>query len=388
MAKSVFEFRHGHEQQGRRRIPARREGPDSDNFSPAGRLAVLAWPAFVNRVRNPYNYLLYSYLRTFGVRVDEVPVASLWGDGYDVWHVHWPEWPLNMVSASVARAGANTLLSLIDRARGKGTRLIWTVHNLRSHEQLHPVLERAFWDRFVPRVDGFISLSESGLNLAQERFPLLKSRPGFVIPHGHYRDVYPNRVDKRQARQQLGLPAGVPVIAFVGRVRPYKNVPQLVRAFSAMSQTDAVLLIAGSVGPRHLRRELQQAAKSVPGMRLFPRFVSGRDMQLYVNAADLVVLPYQEIFNSGSALLALSFDRPVLVPEMGALGELRDQVGEAWVRTYCGDLTMETLVSALAWALERPAGIHAPLAGLEWPVLARRTLEAYRAVCGERQVAA
>jgi beta-1,4-mannosyltransferase len=43
-----------------------------------------------------------------------------------------------------------------------------------------------------------------------------------------------------------------------------------------------------------------------------------------MRAADLIALPYKEILNSGSAILALSFDRPILVPAAGALAELSE----------------------------------------------------------------
>jgi hypothetical protein len=92
------------------------------------------------------------------------------------------------------------------------------------------------------------------------------------------------------------------------------------------------------------------------------------------------VLPYRDILNSGSALLALSLNRPVLVPRRGALAELQQQVGEAWVRCYDGDLTAETLVDAIAWARETPREPEAPLHAFAWPSIARAHQLAYRSL--------
>jgi hypothetical protein len=88
------------------------------------------------------------------------------------------------------------------------------------------------------------------------------------------------------------------------------------------------------------------------------------------------VLPFRDITNSASALLSLSFDRPVLVPARGAMGELQALAGADWVSTYDGDLTPEILVRELDRARRRPSGVPR-LEPLAWPAIARQTLSAY-----------
>jgi glycosyltransferase involved in cell wall biosynthesis len=97
-------------------------------------------------------------------------------------------------------------------------------------------------------------------------------------------------------------------------------------------------------------------------------------------ACDLVVLPYREILNSGTAMLALSYDRPVLLPDQGATGDLAAAVGPAWVRTYPGVMDPATLVDALAWARTQTRPSVAPLDPFEWSAIATATLGAYRRV--------
>ena len=73
-------------------------------------------------------------------------------------------------------------------------------------------------------------------------------------------------------------------------------------------------------------------------------------------AAQLVVAPYSEVLNSGSALLALTHSRPILLPNRGAMTELQSVVGKDWVRIYEPPLMPETLSDALAWAgFSRPS---------------------------------
>jgi glycosyltransferase involved in cell wall biosynthesis len=115
-------------------------------------------------------------------------------------------------------------------------------------------------------------------------------------------------------------------------------------------------------------------------MRMRLEFVPDDELQLYFAAADLVVLPFEEILNSGSAILALSFNCPIYVPHSGALVELRDMVGVNWVKTYLGSLTPEGLADAMEWALETRRGLEAPLHWFEWPNVAKQTVEGYRSV--------
>lgn len=343
-------------------------------------MQVVASPAYANRVFNPYNWLLHTHLARLGLEVRGATPLRLWRGECDLWHVHWPDALLNQRSAFGARAALAGLLALMERARSRGVRIVWTVHNLHAHEGAHPALERIFWKAFIPLVDGHVSMTHAAQASAVARFPRLAQVPGFVIPHGDYRGVYPDRISRIEARRRLAVPRDARVAAFVGRVRAYKNVPHLVRAFAAMDDNQARLLIAGRASPAELGHGIRALASRDARVHLYPGHVATREMQLYLRAADMVVLPYQDILNSGSALLALSFDCPVLVPALGSLGELRETVGSAWVRTYVGELTPGTLAAALEWAREPRTTSRAPLDRFGWPAIAAATLDAYRCI--------
>src|SRR5690606_36127483 len=105
----------------------------------------------------------------------------------------------------------------------------------------------------------------------------------------------------------------------------------------------------------------------------------------YFRAADLVVLPYREILNSGTALLALSFDRPVLLPEAGAGDELTRRVGSEWVCTYEHELSATDIERGLAMGSalpERTLGEH--LAQLSASAVSEALLQVYAELVGSR----
>ncbi len=174
------------------------------------------------------------------------------------------------------------------------------------------------------------------------------------------------------------------MLTFVGQIREYKNLPELIGLVRALQDPMVTLLIAGRTASPGLDQRLQAAAGADPRVRLDLRLIPEHEIQVFLNAADLVVLPYREILNSAAALLALSFNKPVLLPEIGALPELQERVGPAWVRLYRGALTPNILDDALAWAHSTRRPAEAPLGPYDWAEVARATIAAYHCVLAGR----
>ncbi len=345
-------------------------------------MRVIASPAMINRWLNPYNWLLNTHLEREGVEVvGAAPWRVLRGQG-DIWHLHWPDHVFNQGSVTRASLGSRTLLHLAREGRRRGLRIVWTVHNLRAHDGRHAELERHFWTQFLPTVDGLIHLSDAGRTAANAQFPELADRPAWVIPHGHYRSEYVTTQTREDARSALGIAQDAQLVLFTGRVRPYKNVPGLLEAFRGMPGANARCLVTGSPATADLRSEIEELAARDHRVRLDLRHLRQRELASALRACDLVVLPYREILNSGSALLALSLDRPVLVPRRGAMAELARDVGCNWVRCYDGELTSEALADALRWARESVRTPRAPLDRFDWPAIARDHRDAYASVAG------
>ena len=345
-------------------------------------MRVLASPAFKNRRTNPYNAALYTELEQGGTVVGEFTKQRLLRERWDIVHLHWPDGVLNSRHGLVAAARVAYLVAQLLFAKARGAKVVWTVHNLQAHNTSYPRVERALWRAFVPLVDAAISLSHSGLELACQRFPALARKSHFVVPHGHYRGCYENGCSRVEARTRLGLPMDMPVVGFVGQIKPYKNVPTLLRAFLDRStgSSPASLLIAGKPGDAALAAELASLAAGRSDVALRFGHIADHEMQVMLNACDLAVFPYREILNSGSAILALSFDRPVLVPAKGAMAELRDLVGPEWIMTYEGELDGTVLRNAVSWATGTARHTTCSLNGLGWETVAAQTLAAYRSV--------
>jgi glycosyltransferase involved in cell wall biosynthesis len=356
-------------------------------MSDSANLSVLARPAFTNRLENPYNAALYTELSARGVSVSEYSLWRAFRGRYDICHVHWPESTFN-ASLPEALLTTQSLLRALDWMRARGTRVIWTAHNLRAHERRFERAESRFFNAFAKRVDGVISLSEVALAPLYERFPEFAARPSFVIPHPHYRAEYPDGVTRSQARAQLGLPQDCALVLFFGRILGYKNVPKLIEVVRRLPRLsdgrEVVLLIAGKPHDRTTETLIRRAAAAEPRIRARLSHIPQHETQHYFRAANLVALPYRDILNSGSAILALSFDRPVLLPRKGAAIELQRQIAGDWVQLY-DDFDERVLELGLLRALGLPSvtdGRH--LSALDPGAAAQATLEAYRALGGEQ----
>jgi beta-1,4-mannosyltransferase len=339
-------------------------------------MRALIFPSDGPKIDNPYCDLLYRNMEKLGVLPHAfTPLRAISGS-YDVFHLHWPEYYLGQ-AALKAFVGTLGLLLIVQWLRLRGTRIIWTVHNLHSHKTFYPRAERWFWRIFTPMVDGYIGLSETSIGQTREQFPVLRAVPCSVVPHGDYRSSYPADVSKADARKRLGIAPEESVVLFFGGISSYKNVPHLVDTFRRAALENVTLVIAGSASGRDDEQCVRRAADGGDRIQLHLRRIPKEEVQVFFAASDVVVLPFLEIMNSGSAILALSFDRPVLVPAIGSLPELRARVGADWVRTYPGEFNVEELASAIAWARNAPRATKANLADFEWSGIARDTLSLY-----------
>ena len=343
-------------------------------------LRILAQPGTRESVVNPYTRLLYREIGKRGHAVADYTRDCLRGQSWHIWHMHFPEAALtNKPNVVAALLKARKRLALIDEAKRSGIKIVWTVHNLQAHQVHYPATERHWLNALTARLDGALYFGTRSRALAQERYPRLKDVASFIVPHGHFRDMDPRRHDRASARASLGIDLAAPVIVYFGTISPYKNVPHLVRTFRALSNPQARLLICGAPRTKALAQEILQAAEADPRIQLELHFITETDAEIFLKIADLLVLPYSAILNSGSAMFGLSFDRRVLVPRLGAMADLQDIVGHDWLRCYDGKLTVADLTAALAWARALdPAA--APLQALDWANIASQTIASYRSI--------
>ena len=349
------------------------------HFSPAeARQASLRVLAFPKGGGNAYLGLFSGSLEAGGAHVDDFNFWRAFFGRYDVVHIHWPDTHLRTHSwwRAIGKHLRLALLCLVLRARG--TRVVWMMHNLQPHEKDHPI-SAALFPRWFPRLcTHVIALTAHGLHAARQLYPALRNKPSAIVPHGHYRDVYRDTPTRAAARSRLGLAPDRFTFLYFGNIRRYKNVPALIRTFRELQERDVQLVVAGLPVLGMKVEDLQAHAGGDDRIHLHLRFVPDEEVALYLAAADRVVLPFDSILNSGSVLLALSLNRTVMAPRLGALPELEAQVGRRWLQLYSGELTPRLLRAARV-DTTAPAEHERPdLAAFDWAAIARTTLDFYK----------
>ncbi|MCB9155053.1 MAG: glycosyltransferase [Caldilineae bacterium] len=271
--------------------------------------------------------------------------------------------------------------------KADGGRLVYTLHNWGQHEGEHERTEQAALDRFLGLVDAVHVHAEYIVPELQARLPKAASPVIRVIPHGNYIGVYPNTISRSEARRDLGITNDSFACLFFGLIRPYKGLEELLPAFAQLADPHALLLIAGQSRPRDYAGQL--AAIFADGrVRWHPQFVPANDIQVWMNGADVVVLPYRRITTSGAAMLAWSFGKPVLAPRLPAFVELMDKapfLGELYDPADPAALTMTLQnIRRRDWSACRP-DILRWAAQFNWQRIGREMASLYdQALRGDR----
>lgn len=284
---------------------------------------------------------------------------------YDVFHVHWPEQLVRGGNTFVRTTKRLLARLLLLRLRISRIALVRTLHNLRPHEP-GDAGEDAFLNRLDSETDLYIRLNPAT--------PMDESR-GVTILHGHYIGRYPTPA---VTEPEPGR------ILYFGLIRPYKGVERLIEVFESIQSPELKLRIVGKPTVE-LRRLVEFAVNRNPRISSLLEFVADDVLAAEVYRAQLVVLPYREMHNSGAILVALSLGRPVLVPRSVTNELLAAEVGPNWVNIFDGELTKEAVLSAVKHCPRRDSA-PPKLGGRDWDVVGQKHYEAYlRAMLSKNQ---
>lgn len=220
------------------------------------------------------------------------------------------------------------LISRMARKNGK-TRCVALVHNMIPHEP--NILDKLFAPYFVKSQNAFVALSESVLkdiekieNKIINHKSSIINRPKVSSPHPIY-DHYGERMTKAAACKALNLPADKQYMLFFGLVRAYKGLDLLLDAFGMVKDQlpDLQLIIAGEFYEHEDKYRAQIASLGLTDRVIIRNeFIPDDDLRKYFGAADLIVQPYKTATQSGVTQVAFHFEKPMLVTNVGGLGEI------------------------------------------------------------------
>lgn len=199
-------------------------------------------------------------------------------------------------------------------ANACGIKVVLTVHNLLPHES--KTSDRFVYKFMYKLADQLIAHTKHTATKLAETMGVDGTKI-VIIPHGRLDFQVDLSMTKLEARKALELAENDTVLLYFGRIRHYKGVDLLVEAVKRLHNPKAKLIIAGkdNIG-------LGQTIDGIPSIIFNGNFIDPKDVNMYFRAADLVVLPYRKIDQSGVLLLAMAAERPVLGTKVGGIQEI------------------------------------------------------------------
>jgi glycosyltransferase involved in cell wall biosynthesis len=219
-----------------------------------------------------------------------------------------------------------------------------------------------------------------------------------VIPFGVNNSVPNTKITPAEARERLGIDYNARTILFFGAIRPYKGLEHLVAAFQqiAPKKESYRLIIAGEEkkGSQQYLRGIQNTIEGDPCRNQIIQkieFVPDAETEIYFKAADVLVLPYSEVFQSGVLFLAYSFGLPVIA---GDVGSFRDDIipgKTGYLSHSCRPVDLANAIETYfesdlykTLADRRPEIRDYAMARNSWSVVADKTLGLYLELLGRR----
>jgi len=285
---------------------------------------------------------------------------------FDVFHIHWPEMLFRDSSRAKAALKRVCFSVLLRRLRLKGIPIVRTAHNIQPHEQMS-AHERRLLQKLDAQTSLYIRLNPTTV--------LPVEANAVTILHGHY-------IDRFAEFSKESVAAGR--ILYFGLIRPYKGVDELIAAYGGADLPLSTLRIVGQPSSSALTGLIETSSVADPRISSRLEFVDDATLVREVSSAELVVLPYKQMHNSGAVLVALSLAKPVLVPRSPSNDALADEVGEDWVFRYDGDLTSAQLETALRVVQSTTRAAQPNLQGRDWGVVGERHSALYHQLLRER----
>jgi D-inositol-3-phosphate glycosyltransferase len=219
-----------------------------------------------------------------------------------------------------------TVLMLYYKLLGK--KVVFTAHNVNAGKR---DLNDSFVNRLSLRIqykltDHIFIHSEKMKEELTASFDILEKKVS-VIPFGINNTLPNTGLSSSEAKRALGLTEVQKCLLFFGNIAPYKGLDYLIPALVAAARDgeDYQLIIAGRPkGCEPYWKEMQRRMEQ-NGLRRHViekiEYIPDEQVELYFKAADVLVLPYTHVFQSGVLFLGYSFGLPAIVTDVGSMKE-------------------------------------------------------------------
>lgn len=221
-----------------------------------------------------------------------------------------------------------TLLNIYYKVLGK--KLVFTAHNIDQQERdgKSTFVNRISLKYLYHIVDHIFVHTAKMKRQLVEKFEISENKIT-VIPFGINNLVPVTNLKREEAKKRLGLDPKEKIILFFGRIAPYKGLELLISAFEKTVRTDrnCRLIIAGQIKEKHLDEYWKNIQEMISERGLEDsviqriEYIPDEEIEVYYKSADVLILPYKHIFQTGVLFIAYYFGLPVIATDVGSFRE-------------------------------------------------------------------
>ncbi len=291
---------------------------------------------------NPYLNLQFLECRargwqvSGGVTVDQLFATLPTLQSGDVFHIQWTApFCARITTTEEYLARVDAFVELVTEMKTRNVSVLWTVHNIIAHDTEFLEAEIQLAKELNRLADRIYVLSPATPQIASKYYELDHAKIE-VLPHPSYLGVYTGSISKATARNKLDLPIDRETVGFIGAIRPYKGPEDYLEALKILAKTrpQCSALFGGRLFPEAKATVEASLPIPLPGKQKLETLTT-EEIAYWMAACDVVVLPFNDILNSGSMLLAATYGAQVVVPGLPHLREgFRD---ERWVTFFDAD---------------------------------------------------
>lgn len=206
-------------------------------------------------------------------------------------------------------------------ARSNGhTKVLCQIDNVDPHEK--HLIDKPFNRYFLHSVDGFVHMSDE----VYRQLAAYTDAPALFSPHPRFEN-FGERIDRAEACAHLELDPAQRYLLFFGLIRDYKGLDMLLKAWGSLKRAGKTagrkLIVAGEfyTAPEPYHRLIKEEGIG-DEVILHDRFIPDSMVADYFSVCDFLVLPYRSATQSGVTQIAYQFSTPMVVTNVGGLGEI------------------------------------------------------------------
>ncbi|PAE17932.1 hypothetical protein CHH91_00040 [Virgibacillus sp. 7505] len=332
-------------------------------------MKIWMWPK--TSTTNMYSELLSSSLERNGHSVEHFRWIYLFKlKKGEILHFHWIH---RMYQSNIYLVQLFKIFIMIITLiflKFKGIKLIWTVHNLYPHKLKYKKAEKFARKMVMFFCNNLIAAGEFIKDEIIKEYNINGNKIK-VVPHGHYKEAYEET--NYDYREQKDINRNSFVFLFIGAIKEYKGVEKLINTFKKIESKKATLVIAGKPDAKYDYLKQSNSENIVMDIR----FIPDSEIVSIIQASNIVVLPYEEITTSGTAILATSFQRPIIAPK----GRFFEEYFNEDMALLYENNSNEDLLSKMLLAMETDFNDEAFLEldnKLNWNHVAIETIKVYK----------